>query len=108
MSREVRCVIAVQQIKLHSADLNLPGAQPDRVTGQRDLQPQPLAVGLAQRRNRQLPGVVIRIKGLLRSVFVDYLTKIALLVEQPDADHRHAQVAGSFELIAGHIAQPPE
>jgi hypothetical protein len=29
MSGVVRCVIAVQQIKLHSADLDLPGAQPD-------------------------------------------------------------------------------
>ena len=46
MSREVRRVIAVQQVKLHSADLDLPGAQPYRVTRQGDLQPQPLAVRL--------------------------------------------------------------
>ena len=32
MSGEVRRVIAVQEVKLHSADLDLPGAQPDRVT----------------------------------------------------------------------------
>ena len=32
MSGKVRRVIAVQQVKLHSADLDLPGAQPDRVT----------------------------------------------------------------------------
>ena len=44
MSGEVRRVIAVQQVELHSADLHLPGAQPDRVAGQRDLQPQPLPV----------------------------------------------------------------
>ena len=31
MSGEVRRVIAVQQVKLRSADLDLPGAQPDRV-----------------------------------------------------------------------------
>ena len=31
MRGEVRRVIAVQQIQLHSADLDLPGAQPDRV-----------------------------------------------------------------------------
>ncbi len=30
-----------------------------------------------------------------------------MLVEQPHADHRHAQIAGRFELIAGHIAKPP-
>ena len=33
MSGVIRRVIAVQQVKLHSADLDLPGAQPDRVTG---------------------------------------------------------------------------
>ena len=106
MRGEVRRVIAVQQVQLHSADLDLPGAQPDRVTGQRDLQPQPLPVRVAQGCDRQLPGVVIGEEGLLRSVLVNHLAKIALLVEQPHADHRHAQIAGGFELIAGHIAKP--
>ena len=106
MSGKVRRVIAVQQVKLHPADLDLPGAQPDRVSGQRDLQPQPLPVRLAQRRDRQLSGIVIRVEGLLRSVLVDHLAKIALLVEQSHADHRHTQIAGGFELIAGHIAKP--
>ena len=105
MSREVRRVIAVQQVKLHSTDLDLPGAQPERVTRQRDLQPQPLAVRLSHRRDRQLPGIVIRVKGLLRSVLVDHLAEIALLVEQSHSGHRYAQIAGSFKLIAGHIAQ---
>ena len=106
VSGEVRRVIAVQQVKLHPTNLNLPGAQPNRVARQGDLQPQPLSVRLAQRRDRQLSGVVIRIKSLLRSVLVNHLTKIALLVEQPHTDHRHAQVAGGFELITGHVAQP--
>src|SRR4030042_461958 len=30
VSREVRQVIAVQQVKVHPTDLDLPGAQPDR------------------------------------------------------------------------------
>ena len=46
MDGEVRRVIAVQQVKLHSADLGLPGSQPDRVAGQGDLQPQPFPVRL--------------------------------------------------------------
>ena len=33
MNGEVRRVVAVQKEKLYSADLDLPGAQPDRVTG---------------------------------------------------------------------------
>ena len=105
MRREVRRVIAVQQVKLHPADLDLPGAQPDRVPRQRDLQPQPLAVRLAQRRDRQLSGIVIRVERLLLPVLVDHLAKIALLVEQSHAGHRHTQIAGGFELIAGHVAQ---
>ena len=44
---EVRGVVRVQEIKLPSADLDLPGAQPDRISGQGDLQAQPLAVGVA-------------------------------------------------------------
>ena len=63
MNREVRRVIAVQQVKLHPAHLDLPGAQPDRVSRQRDLQPQPLPVRLAQGRDRQLSGIVIRDRG---------------------------------------------
>ena len=42
----------------------------------------------------------------MRAVLVDHLAKIALLVEQPHADHRHAQIAGGLELIAGHVAKP--
>jgi len=48
------------------------------------------------------------VQGLLRSVFVDYLAKIALLIEQPHANYRHTQVTGGLELIAGHIPRPPE
>ena len=38
MRGKIRRIIAVEEVKLHSADLNLPGAQPDRIAGQRDLQ----------------------------------------------------------------------
>ena len=100
-------VITVQQIKLRSADLDLPGAQPDGVAGELDFHPQPLAVRLAQRGDRQLSGVVVREKGLLRSVFVDHLAEVALLVEQSHPDHRHPQIACGFELVAGHVAKPP-
>ena len=103
---EIRRVVAIEQVKLHPADLHLPGAQPDRVTGQVDLQPQPFAVRVAQRRDRQLSGVVVRVEGLLRSILVNHLAKIALLVEQPQPNHRDAQVAGRFKLVAGHVAKP--
>src|SRR5580658_49889 len=101
MSGKICRVVAVQEIKLHPTYLNLPGSQPNRITGQGYLQTQPLAIGLAQRRDRQLPRVVIGIKRLLRPIFVNDLTKIALLIEQPNSYDRYPQVAGRFELIAG-------
>ena len=81
MRREVPRVVAVEQVEVDPTDLGLPGAQPDRVAGQGDLQPQPLAVRVTQGRDRKLPGLVVRIEGLLRAVLVDLLTEVALLVE---------------------------
>ena len=52
-----------------------------------------------------MPGIVVRVKSLLRAVLVDHLAKIALLVEQAHADHGHAQVARGFELIAGYVTK---
>ena len=42
--RKVRRVIAVEQVELQSADLGLPSAQPYRIAGQVELQPQPLTI----------------------------------------------------------------
>ena len=106
VSGKVRGVVAIEQVKLRPADLNLPGAHPDGVTRQGDLQPQPLAVRLAHGCDGQLSGVVIGVEGLLRSITVNHLAKIASLVKQPHSDHRDAQVAGGFELVPGHVAQP--
>jgi len=58
-SGDVGGVVAVEQVQLHSADLDLPGPKPYRITRQHDLQPQPFAVGPADRCNRQLAGVVV-------------------------------------------------
>ncbi|HEY5475171.1 MAG TPA: hypothetical protein VIK11_00525 [Tepidiformaceae bacterium] len=41
----------------------------------------------------------------MHAILIDHLPKIALLIEQTYADHRNTQIAGGFELIAGHIAQ---
>jgi hypothetical protein len=98
-------IVAIQQVKLDATHLNLPSAQPNGVTGQRDLEPQPLAVRLAQWRDRQLSGVVIRIEGLLRAILVYQLPKVALGIEQSHADNGNSQVASRFHLIAGDVAQ---
>ena len=60
---------------------------------------------MAQRRDRQLSGVVIWKERLLRSVLVNHLAKIGLLIQQSYADHWDAQIAVGFELIAGDVAE---
>ena len=42
---------------------------------------------------------------LLPAVGVQALVEVALVVEQPDADQRHAQVRGALEVVAGQDAQ---
>ncbi len=94
VGRAVHRVVAVQQVELHPANPHLPGAEPDRAARHGDVQAQPLSVREAQRHDRQLPGVVVRVEGSLGAVAVQHLAKVALLVEQPHTDHGHAQVAG--------------
>ena len=60
---------------------------------------------LPHQRDRQLARIVIRIECLLRSPAIDYLAEISVLIEQADPDHRHAEIARGFKLIARHIAQ---
>ena len=88
-------VIAVEQVKVQSANLDLPRAQPDRVTGQMS-SAATTPHSPAEWCDRQLSGIVVGEKGLLCSIFVEHLTKIALLVEQTHADHRYAQITGGF------------
>ena len=42
---------------------------------------------------------------MLRSVLIDYLTEVALLVEQAHANYRDTEVAGGLELIACHVPE---
>ena len=105
--RRIGRVVAVEKIEPDPPDLDLPDAQPDLIAGDGQVQPQPFPVRLAHGRHRQLPGVVVREISLLGPRFVDDLTKIALLVEKPDADDRQAELARGLELIAGHVAQSP-
>jgi hypothetical protein len=44
---------------------------------------------------------------LLPAVLVDQLVDVALVVEEPHADHRHAQVAHALQVVAREDAEPP-
>ncbi|MCI4328751.1 MAG: hypothetical protein L3J86_04120, partial [Thermoplasmata archaeon] len=50
---------AAPEEELDAADLDLPGADPKGIAGEGDLQAEPLAVGAAERRDGQLPRVVV-------------------------------------------------
>ena len=105
MHGDVCRVVAVQEVELCPPDLHLPRAQPDRVSGQLDLQSEPFAVLKAQRGDRKLAGIVVGVERLLCPVFVDGLPEIALLVQQSHPDDRHSQVAGCLQLIPGDVAE---
>ena len=67
--------------------------------------PQPVAVLVAQRPDGQLAGIVERIQRDLFASRIDLLAEISLLIQQADANHRHAQIVRRLELIAGHVSQ---
>ncbi len=101
----VQGVVAVEQIQHDLADARLPDAQQERAPGQFQPHARPAPILAAHRRNRQAPRIVVRKRLELAAIAIQHLPEIALLIEQPDADYRHAQVAGAFEVIAGQHPQ---
>ena len=63
------------------------------------------AVRLAQQRQRQPVGVEDRVGLLLPAVAGERLAEVAGLVEQPDADDRHAEVGRGLEVVTGEDAE---
>ena len=95
------------RVQFRPAHLHFPGAHPQRVVRAYRSDSRSQSPFLSRRRlDRQLAGIVERVKRDLVAVLVDLLAEIALLIQQPDADDRHAQVVRRLELIAGHVAQP--
>jgi len=104
--RRVRGVVAVEQVERAPSDLRLPRPEPDRVPRQRKLQAQPLPAFIPDRADRELPGVVVGVQRFLAAIGANHLTEVALLVEEPDADHRNTEVTRGLELVPGHVAEP--
>jgi hypothetical protein len=61
---------------------------------------------IAQWANRQLAGIVKRVRCNLRTGGIDLLAKIALLIHQPDGDYWNCEITRRFELIACDVSQP--
>ena len=98
--------VGVEQQQRHPADLGAPdvGVQL-AAAGQRERDRRGRAVGLAQQRQRQAVGVEHRVVLLLPAVADQALAEVAGLVEQADADDRHAEVGGRLEVVAREDAE---
>ncbi len=98
--------VGVEQQQRDAADLGDPDAGGQRLlVGQADDDLGDRAVVLAQQRQRQAVGVEDRVGLLLPAVAGQRLAEVAVPVEQPDADDRHAEVAGGLEVVAGQDAE---
>ena len=75
-----------------------PGSRVDR-----DRQRNAVAHG---RLNRQQPAVDVDVVLLLPAVGVEPLTKVALVVIEPDAHERNAEIGRALQVIAGEDAEP--
>gem|GEM_PF-2602103 len=98
-------IVGVEEIEPGAPHFHLPGANPQFHPGERNRQPHPLAIGITQRLDGQLAGLVVRVESQLRAAGIELLAEVTLLVEQADADHRHAQIAGGFQLISRDVAE---
>src|SRR5438445_8389645 len=104
--RDIRGIVGVQQVQFRPADLDLPGADPQFGAGKIQGESQPLTIGLAQRFDRQLTRVIERIQGLLLPGSIDFLTKIASLIEETDAGRGDTEVTCRLELVASNVSEP--
>ena len=99
--------VGVQEQQRHAADLGAPDLGLElTAAGEVDGDDGCRAVLLAQERQREPVGVEDGVVLLLPAVAVEALAEVAGLVEQADADDRHADVGGRLEVVAGEDAEP--
>ncbi len=99
--------VGVEHQQRHPTHAGHPDARDEvRTSWHRDADRGAAAVGLPEQGDRQLVGVEHRVGLLLPSGCVERLLEVAVPVEQPDPDDRHAEVAGALEVVAGQDAEP--
>ena len=102
--------VRIEQPQRHAPDVGPPDARVELASvGQRQRDRHRLAGAVlgrfAQQCEGQAVGVKDRVGFLLPGVPGQGLLEIAGLVEQPDADQRHAQVRGGFQVVPGQDPQ---
>jgi hypothetical protein len=106
LERPVLLHVGVEQQQRDAADLRLPDLGDQRAPArQPDAYAQQGAVVLAHLGDGQLVRVEDRVALLLPPLAGQRLDEVAVPVEQPDADDRHAEVAGGLEVVAGEDAE---
>ena len=103
--RSVGGIVAVEKAKANPADTRLPPAKPCGGARARKANAQPPAALVAHGDDGEHVRRVERIELVLRPLGIDRLTKVALLVEQPDADERHAEIARGLQVVARDISE---
>ena len=97
----VGVVARVEQQQVAAAHRHPPDPQPDLALGELDAEAHLPPLGVEHRRRRQVLVVDRLVAVLLPAVLVDELVDVALVIEQPHADDRHAEVAHALQVVAG-------
>ena len=97
--------VRVEKQQHRPPDLDSPDPRVQRAGCRLDLDQEGLAVGTRDALDGEQVGVGVQVKFLLPAVGVERLAKIALRIEEPDADQRDAEVAGALQVVAGQHAQ---
>src|SRR6185295_19266508 len=105
MKRRIGRIIRIEQVECCSPDLCLPRPHTNAVTRESELNTDPLTVLIAYRNDWQQPGVVVGVERALRSVGIQHLAKISLLIEQSDTHDGNTEIARRLQLISRHVTQ---
>ncbi len=97
--------VGVEQQQRHAPDEGDPDLEMELAAAVRDRDHHRPAGVSGRRTDRQAGEVVLGVDVLLAAVGVDVLVEVAVPVEEPDSDQRHAQVAGALQVIAGEDAE---
>ena len=97
--------LGVEEVQRHATDLGAPHVERDLAAEERERQPEGRAVGARHLDGRQVLGDDLRPVLVLEPAAVDALLEVPLAVQEPDADHRDAEVARLLEDVAGERAQ---
>ena len=97
--------IGVEQVHRHPADVHPPRVKPHGAAGEPDAAHQRLTLRIQYRLQGQVAGIQEGVGFLLPVVVVDRLLKVALAVEEADADKAEAEIRGRLGVIAGQRAE---